>query len=100
MNEFTPKIFTDATGVKVVKNKGFLFVRRRARSHSFLDRTVEARRPEKPAESTTGIIPGDRGMAGGNWCRPPLSATQVEGRQISPAPLVGVVSGQFSRIRS
>jgi hypothetical protein len=32
----------------------------------------EARRPEKPAESATGIIPGDRGKEGGSWCRPPL----------------------------
>jgi hypothetical protein len=38
-------------------------------------RTVEARRPEKPAESTTGIIPGDRGKDGGSWCRPPLQAS-------------------------
>jgi len=27
---------------------------------------------ENPAESTTGIIPGDRGKEGGSWCRPPL----------------------------
>jgi hypothetical protein len=39
----------------------------------FLDRTVEARRHEKPGASTTGIIPGNRGKAGGNWCRQPLS---------------------------
>jgi hypothetical protein len=39
----------------------------------FLDRTVEARRHEKPPGSTTGIIPGNRGKGGGNWCRPPLS---------------------------
>jgi hypothetical protein len=32
----------------------------------------EARRYEKPVESTTGIIPGDRGKEGGSWCRPPL----------------------------
>ena len=38
----------------------------------FLDRTVEAWRHEKPSASTTGIIPGNRGKAGGNWCRPPL----------------------------
>ncbi len=95
MNEFIPKIFTAWSGAKLVKNNGFLFIGPRARSHSFLDRTVEAQRPEKPAESTTGIIPGDRGMAGGSWCRPPLSDTQVKGRQISPAPLAGVVSGQF-----
>jgi len=29
-------------------------------------------RSENPAESTTGIIPGDRGKEGGSWCRPPL----------------------------
>lgn len=39
---------------------------------SFLDRTVEARRHEKPAGSATGIIPGNRGKAGDNWCRLPL----------------------------
>ena len=38
----------------------------------FLDRTVEARRHEKPAGSATGIIPGNRGKEGGNWCRVPL----------------------------
>jgi hypothetical protein len=39
----------------------------------FLDRTVEARRHEKPGASATGIIPGNRGKVGGNWCRQPLS---------------------------
>jgi len=39
----------------------------------FLDRTVEARRHEKPGASTTGIIPGNRGKAGSNWCCQPLS---------------------------
>jgi hypothetical protein len=38
----------------------------------FLDRTVAVRRHEKPAESATGIIPGNRGKEGGNWCRRPL----------------------------
>jgi len=33
-----------------------------------------ARRPEKPFESTTGIIPGDRGKDSGSWCRYPLTA--------------------------
>jgi hypothetical protein len=32
----------------------------------------EARRYENPVETTTEIIPGDRGMEGGSWCRPPL----------------------------
>jgi hypothetical protein len=36
--------------------------------------TVVVRRPEKPAESATGIIPGNRGMDGDSWCRPPLRA--------------------------
>jgi hypothetical protein len=27
---------------------------------------------KKVDASTTGIIPGDRGKAGGSWCRPPL----------------------------
>jgi large subunit ribosomal protein L33 len=31
-------------------------------------RTVAARRHEKPAESATGIIPGNRGKVGRNWC--------------------------------
>lgn len=38
----------------------------------FLDRTVAVRRHEKPAESATGIIPGNRGKVGGNWCPLPL----------------------------
>ena len=38
----------------------------------FLDRTVAARRHEKPAESAIGIIPGNRGKESGNWCRTPL----------------------------
>ncbi len=50
--------------------------------------------PEMVAESTAGIIPGDRGKVGGNWCRLPLTAAQAGGRQISPVPLAGVVSGQ------
>ena len=36
-----------------------------------------ARRAEMPDESTTGMIPGDRGMVGGNWCRPPLPTAQA-----------------------
>ena len=48
------------------------------------------------AESTAGIIPGDRGMEGDSWCCPPLQATQVVARHISPVPLAGVVSGQFT----
>ena len=46
------------------------------------------------AESTTGIIPGDRGKAGDNWCRPPLQWRKPVARHISPVPLAGVVSGQ------
>ena len=48
------------------------------------------------AESTTGIIPGDRGKVGDSWCRPPLACGNARCRQISPAPLAGVVTGQFS----
>ena len=67
------------------------------RSCSFLDRTVAARRPEKPAGSTTGIIPGNRGKVGGNWCRPPLRIRESgTGRHISLVPLAGVVPGQFT----
>ena len=46
------------------------------------------------AESTAGIIPGDRGKVGDNWCRPPLQAVKAVERHISPVPLAGVVSGQ------
>jgi len=67
-----PKLFTDFRGASIVKNIGFNFRERPARSTSFLDRTVAARRPEKPFESATGIIPGDRGKVGDSWCRPPL----------------------------
>ena len=48
------------------------------------------------AESTAGIIPGDRGMVGDNWCRHPLQAVKAVARHISPVPLAGVVSGQFT----
>jgi hypothetical protein len=65
----------------------------------FLDRTVAVRRHEKPAESATGIIPGNRGKAGDNWCRPPLhGASHV--RQISPVPLDGVAADPVMRQRS
>jgi hypothetical protein len=78
-----------------VKNKGFVSAHLAARSASFLDRTVAARRPEKPFESATGIIPGDRGKVGDSWCRPPLrDRASGHGRQISPAPLIR------SRVRS
>jgi hypothetical protein len=80
-----------------VKNNAFTFVKRAARSTSFLDRTVAARRPVKPDASTTGIIPGNRGKVGDSWCHPPLQdRASGKGRQISPAPLAGVVSGQFT----
>lgn len=46
--------------------------------HPFLDRTVAARRSEMVAESTAGIIPGDRGKVGGNWCRPPLCMNNAQ----------------------
>jgi hypothetical protein len=74
---FTPKMFTNGRGAEVVKNNTFRFRVRFPRSLSFLERTVAARRPEKPAESTTEIIPGDRGTAGGSWCRPPLQNAQA-----------------------
>ena len=77
VNMFTPKMFTDSDGAKVVKNNAFQSSLLAPRFRLFLDRTVAARRPEKPAESTTEIIPGDRGMAGGSWCRPPLQIAQA-----------------------
>jgi hypothetical protein len=55
-----------------VRNKSFKSRNRPALSTPFLDRTVAARRSEMVAGSTAGIIPGDRGKVGGNWCRPPL----------------------------
>ena len=42
----------------------------------FLDRTAAAQRHEKPVEGTAGIIPGDRGMDRGSWCRHPLRRGQ------------------------
>jgi hypothetical protein len=62
----------------------------------FLDRTVVVRRAEMSDASATGILPGDRGMVGGNWCRQPLLAVLIGSRHISPVPLAGVVSGQFT----
>ena len=94
MGQTAPKLFTISTGEKLVENKGFIFLIGRAASITFLDRTVAARRPEKPDASTTGIIPGDRGKAGDNWCRPPLLSAKADERHISPVPLAGVVSGQ------
>jgi hypothetical protein len=44
--------------------------------------------------STAGIIPGDRGKVGGNWCRLPLQSAKADVRHLSPVPLAGVVSGQ------
>jgi hypothetical protein len=59
--------------------------------------TVAARRSEMIEASTAGIIPGDRGKGGGSWCRGPLRTAQAElQRHISPVPLAGVVSGQFT----
>ena len=95
MNHFAPKLLTGGGGASIVKNKDFNFAGAPARSHSFLDRTVAARRPEKTFESATGIIPGDRGKVGDSWCRPPLRRGASRcGRQISPAPLIR------SRVRS
>jgi hypothetical protein len=65
----------------------------------FLDRTVAARWPEKPAESATGIIPGNRGKESGNWCRPPLDGASRP-RHISPVPLDGVAAVPVMRQRS
>lgn len=94
MSKFVQKLFTGFVGAEVVKNNAFLFHHRHALWLSFLDRTVTVRRPEKPAVSMTEIIPGDRGMDGGSWCRLPLQPRKRCGRQISPAPLIR------SRVRS
>lgn len=71
----------------------------RALSVSFLDRTVDARRHEKPAEGETGIIPGNRGKAGRNWCGPPLCGSNRR-RHMSPVPLDGVAAGPVMRHRN
>ena len=95
MGQIAPKLFTVLRGGSIVKNIGFNFDGAPARSTSFLDRTVAARRSEKTFESTTEIIPGDRGKVGDSWCRPPLhGCASSNGRQISPAPLIR------SRVRS
>ena len=65
----------------------------------FLDRTVAARRHEKPAESATGINPGNRGKGDDNWCRHPLDGASHR-RQISPVPLDGVAADPVLRQRS
>lgn len=65
----------------------------------FLDRTVDARRHEKPAEGETGIIPGNRGKADRNWCGPPLCGSN-RARQISPVPLDGVAADPVMRHRN
>ena len=65
----------------------------------FLDRTVAVRRHEKPAESAIGIIPGNRGKEGDNWCRSPLRGASRD-RQISPVPLDGVAADPVLRQRS
>lgn len=59
----------------------------------FLDRTAEVRRSERMFESTAGIIPGNRGMEGGSWCRLPLAAGNCRGRHMSPVPRAGVMTG-------
>ena len=61
-----------AGGEQVVENNLVTFRGLPAFSASFLDRTVAARRHEKPTEGATGIIPGNRGKADRNWCGPPL----------------------------
>jgi hypothetical protein len=65
-------LFTDSAGEKLVDKKLFSFLQRGHNLPPFLDRTVAARRPEKPAARTTGIIPGNRGKAGRSWCGQPL----------------------------
>jgi hypothetical protein len=90
------KLFTVLGGEELVQKKDFYSGNQPALSNPFLDRTVAARRSEMVAESTAGIIPGDRGKAGGNWCRLPLRAHLRAARHISPVPLAGVVSGQLT----
>ena len=48
------------------------------------------------AEGAAEIIPGDRGTEGGSWCRLPLPTAKADERHMSPVPLAGVVSGQFT----
>jgi hypothetical protein len=96
VNKLAHKLFTGPAGEQVVQNKPVTFPAPRACFQLFLDRTVVARRHEKPAEGAAGIIPGNRGKVGRSWCGLPLLLTsnRQTGRQISPAPLDGVAPVQ------
>ncbi len=72
-----PKLFTDSGGEELEENKSFKLRAPVARFTSFLDRTVAALRAEMLTESAIGMIPGDRGKVGGNWCRPPLTQARA-----------------------
>jgi hypothetical protein len=72
VNYVIAKLFTDPACEEIVHKKRFPFATPRDNFAAFLDRTVAVRRYEKSAESTTGIIPGDRGKEGGSWCHLPL----------------------------
>ena len=81
-----------------MENKGFIFLTSGPRSITFLDRTVAARRPEISRREHGWDNPGRPGK-GWRQLVPPSPPCRVSGvgRQISPAPLAGVVSGQATR---
>jgi hypothetical protein len=58
-----------------------------------------ARRPENPAESATGIRPGNRGKGGRSWCVRPLRGASRD-RHVSPVPLDGVATDPVLRLRN
>jgi hypothetical protein len=67
-------------------------------SRSLIEQS-RARRPEKPAESATGIRPGNRGKGGRSWCVRPLRGASRD-RHVSPVPLDGVATVPVLRLRN
>lgn len=94
MNKVGLNLFTVPGCGANARNSCFHFGPARACSRRSLIEQSQCNGLKNAVESTTGIFPGNRGMDGGNWCRPPLGATRVAPRHISPVPLAGVVSGQ------
>lgn len=56
---------------------------------SFRSLIEQPRCGEKIVESTAGILPGNRGKEGGNWCCLPLQAGNRQRGIMSPVPLAG-----------
>ena len=96
MSQIAPKLFTVQLVQKLCITTAF---QNRTSCHVLPRSLIEQSKRsglKNVAESTAGIIPGDRGMDGDSWCCPPLQAAQAVARHISPVPLAGVVSGQFT----